>query len=219
MRDRKKVDTQNSRKESELLKQGRWLDFDERKSLYCYCLSTLKRFVASNGVVKKKKVLRLNSNPKTAKLFQNALITLFHFGIGGQRSEVITGLTIRVFFLFYLTSQNITCDEITGEYTLKLSTEKVMRSLNSEGLYIPKYLGKLVDFFKEKVRPALKPKEGIVGLWINGHGKPAGNSISTSLFRTTLHLQLCHFICCFSFPWKAHHSFGFSQNDPNFFVE
>jgi hypothetical protein len=53
-------------------------------------------------------------------------------------------------------------DEETGEYRLKLQPEKVNSRNISGGLPIPGYLGMLIDFFKDYIRPILLGKQPII---------------------------------------------------------
>ena len=52
--------------------------------------------------------------------------------------------------------------------------EKVTRS-TSGGIPYPDWLGKLMNFFQEKVRKFLHPKDHVLAFWVNNNGNPLGN--------------------------------------------
>jgi len=74
-------------------------------------------------------------------------------------------------------------DNSHEKWMMKLGPEKTLRPQMSEGIPLPKYLGKcqikiiskmilgeLLLFFKTEIRPVLSPKRSTEGLWINNKG-------------------------------------------------
>ena len=51
--------------------------------------------------------------------------------------------------------------------------EKVSRQMH-EGIPIPPVVGVLIQYFMEKVRPLLKPKENVESMFLTQHGSPLG---------------------------------------------
>jgi hypothetical protein len=148
--------------ESQLLEEGKLMTEQELRQFYEDILGDIDRLVAqcNAGALEEGE----------AGDFQRLLMTLLLFTIGGQRKEVIMGLTIQVIRAVcgaVLTSdKNVVFDRLRNCYLIKLEAEKVLRTINSEGLVLPLYLGELIGYFIKNVRKLLRPQTGILGLWI-----------------------------------------------------
>jgi hypothetical protein len=60
-------------------------------------------------------------------------------------------------------------------YIVQLFAEKTTRFLSSQ-VPVPNWLGDIIFYFKEKLRPSLNPGES-ESLWINSRSKPLGNML------------------------------------------
>lgn len=109
------------------------------------------------------------------KVFQSDLVALAMIFSGGQRTQVIAGLTIEVGKL-RLKFQDFHKVNEGDFYVLKPSSEKVIRR-GSSLIPIASFLGTLLDFFVENVRPLLlaenPDREKILSMWVNTKGKIA----------------------------------------------
>ena len=98
---------------------------------------------------------------ETANLFQAALITLLHFSMGGQRRQVIEFMTI----------ENLKTKK-NGSTWCKTGVEKTIRPQAKDGIFVPRYVAKLINYFIKNVRPHLFPLKNVISLWISQAGTP-----------------------------------------------
>ena len=104
---------------------------------------------------------------ETANLFQAALITLLHFSMGGQRKQVIEFMTTKSFKV-----------KKDGSTWCKTGVEKTIRPQAKDGIFVPKYVAKLIDYYKTNVRSYLSPRENVISLWIS----KAGSALQADAF-------------------------------------
>jgi hypothetical protein len=61
---------------------------------------------------------------------------------------------------------------IDGSTWIKPAVEKVPRPQTKDGIFVPQYAARLIRFFVENIRPFLKPKKGVLSIWISSIGTP-----------------------------------------------
>jgi hypothetical protein len=143
----------------------------ELQSLFVFCLQKIEELITCNG----KKFTK-----SQAIIFQDTLMVLCQFCIGGQRREFIVAFDMNVsisFVMILISLQNIHKVKNQDAYVFYPPAEKVLR-VDTQEVPIPGWLGDLVFYFKKFARKSLIPKEGIQSLWINRAGKPLGNTIT-----------------------------------------
>ena len=111
-----------------------------------------------------------------AKLFQRYLITLIMFTLGGQRRQIVSWISSKVsnVNLFQTYYQTLVWHPELNQYKLMLPVEKITRLALADGIPVPVYVGKLLEYFWETVRPALKPKKHVICFWVNEIGNAMG---------------------------------------------
>jgi hypothetical protein len=63
---------------------------------------------------------------------------------------------------------------------VKPSPEKVYRIAFQE-VAVPEWLGQLIEYFIQYVRPGLEPKKTIQAIWINSKGRPLGKQLIVTI--------------------------------------
>jgi hypothetical protein len=119
---------------------------------------------------------------KLCFLFQMFLFTLLLLLTGGQRKQVFT--------IFMIDS--LVFDSATGDYLYSPNPhlEKKLRPQSAKGFPVPKFLGLLLIFFRDHIRPILLLKnedgdgEDIISLWIDENGRPAESKTVAEWIRT-----------------------------------
>jgi hypothetical protein len=143
------VEKNNQQTDEELLQEGKWLTKEELQHLYQRLLHSLGDMDGNDITAKK------------AEKYQYDLFTLCTFAIGGQRLELL--LSFRIDNIIQLPN---------GDYVLRPPREKVVRSNLSAQVAIPQYLGKLLFFYRDKIRPVLLKRRDVLSYWINRKGNP-----------------------------------------------
>lgn len=69
--------------------------------------------------------------------------------------------------------KNIKYSDVQQVWFMIPPAEKVARQ-GSEGIPLPHFFGKLLQYFMKKVRPILSPCSEVKAMWINNIGKPVG---------------------------------------------
>src|SRR5256885_148232 len=122
-----------------------------------------------------------------AKRFQNYLMVLFLFSIGGQRLEVILNMTVNVISFFLLIPNKFFHKSVkrSGEtWSLKIRKEKVTRRACAGGIPIPQFLSCFLEYFLQNFHSILilrwkqtevEESNAVKAIWINNNGKPMGN--------------------------------------------
>ena len=95
-----------------------------------------------------------------ADFFQALLITLLHFVLGAQRKQVLEGMT----------TDKIRQPTVNGPAWIKPFVEKVPRPQTKDGIYVPPYAARLINYFIKNIRPILHPNQDVVSVWINARG-------------------------------------------------